>query len=73
MAAIEVENSLRVGLFGRTAGQAQGCFKCALFALLVNHFAFDHEDLADVREVEIRVEGAAAPNPSRFDAAMVGC
>jgi hypothetical protein len=38
----------------------------------VKHLAFDHEDLAHMREVEVVVESRAAPNAARFNPSVVG-
>ena len=71
VAAIDFEEALGPGLFGRAAGDTQCRFERLLLGLLVDDFALDQEDLADVREVGIGVERGTAPNSSGFDASMV--
>jgi len=46
-------------------------FKRLLLGLLVDNFAIDQENLADVREVGIGVERGTTPNPPGFDASVV--
>ncbi len=71
MAAIDFEEALWSGLFGRAAGDPECGFERSLLAFLVDHLALDQEDLADVREVDLGIEGGTAPNPSGFDSPMV--
>ena len=71
MAAIDFEEALWPGLFGRAAGDTERGFERSLLGFLVDHLALDQEDLADVREVDIGIERGTAPNPSGFDSSMV--
>lgn len=71
MAAIDGEDFLWAGLFWRATGDADSGLERTLAALLVQHFTLDQEHLANLREVEIGVEGIAAPNSPSLDPTMV--
>ena len=72
VSAIGGEDVRWIGLLGSVTGDAKGVLDGDLAGLLVQHFALDHESLADMREIEIGVERRAAPDATGFNAAVIG-
>lgn len=69
VAAMDGEKARRTGLFGWAAGDAKSGFGRPLATLLIS--PSHQESLAEVREVEIRVEGRAAPDAACLDPARL--
>ena len=63
LAAIDFDEALWPGWFGRTAGDTECGFKRLLLGLLVDDFALDRDDLADVGDVDLGVERGTVPTP----------
>ena len=72
VAAVGGEDSLGSGLFGCLTSDAQCLLDGECAGFFVKYLAFDHEDLADVGKVEEGVQGGAAPDAPRFNAAVIG-
>ena len=64
VSAVELEEALRVGLLGRSAGDAVSDFVAGFAAFLGDGVTFDDVGLRDVREIEIVVEGSGSPDLS---------
>lgn len=69
--AVNLENTLRVGLIGGFTGDTVGDFKRTGATLLVSSVSLDDESLSDVREVEVVVEFGGGPDLSGFDASVI--
>lgn len=71
VAAIGRKDALGVGLLRCLTGDAVSGFSRDHSGLFIDPFAFDHEGLADVGEVEIGIELASDPDLACLDPAMV--
>lgn len=72
VAAIGVQQILGVSLIGRPAGNAQGRVVRWFAAFFIRAMTLDEKSLLDVREVQVLVECGGGPDPSLFDAAVIG-
>jgi len=72
VATVNLEHTLGVGLFRRSAGDAVSGFGRALAALLLYGLPFDHEGLSYMRKVEVAVEFGGGPDLSDLYARVVG-
>ena len=71
MAAVNVENTLCVGLLRCSTGDAVGDFTGAFAVLFLYGLPLDDESLSDMRKVEVVVEFGCGPDFSSFDSPMV--
>ena len=72
VSAVGLEQALRVGLLGGSAGDAVSGVVRGFAAFLVDGVTFDEVGLRDVGEIEIVVEGSGSPDLTRLDASMIG-
>jgi len=72
VAAIDVEDTLRVGFLHRAARNAVCDFTRAFAALFVFELPFDGKGLSDMRKAKVAVEFGGGPDLADFDAPMVG-
>lgn len=70
MSAREFEQALRPGLLGAEAGNTVDGFTAVFVGEDFSGIALDTEDLADVGEIEVVVEFAAAPDVAEFQSAV---
>jgi hypothetical protein len=71
VAAIDLKESLCVGLVGRSAGNSMDEFIGIFAGFLINTVTFDDKGLSDVRKVQVVIELGGGPDFSRFNASMV--
>ena len=65
--AVDLQQALRIGLLGRSAGDAVGKFAAVLAGFFVQDFAFDDEGLGDVGEIKVSVQCSGGPDAARLD------
>ena len=71
MAAVNVEDTLWVGLLSRSTGDAVSHFAGALATFFIEELPFDGEGLSDVGKVQVAVEFRGGPDLSGFDSPMI--
>jgi hypothetical protein len=71
MPAVDSQYTFGRGLLGCAARDPQCGFKAGLAGFFVDRFPLDAKDLTDVGEVQVVIEGRAAPDAPRLDAAMI--
>jgi hypothetical protein len=71
VAAIDLKESLCVGLVGRPAGNSMDDFIGIFAGFLINTVTFDDKGLSDVRKVQVAIELGGGPDFSRFNTSMV--
>ena len=72
MPAVDGQDTFGRSFLPGAARDSKYGFVGYLAGLLVHRFALDQKDLSYMREVEVAIKRAAAPNAPRFYAAMIG-
>ena len=71
MSAIDLEHSLRIGLFRRSAGNTVGNFQRTFTALFLYAMPLDDEGLSNVWKINVVVEFRGGPDFSGFDSSVI--
>ena len=71
MPAVDRQDALRRGLLHRATRDSQRNLTRMLAGFFLDAFPLNQKDLADVGEVEVRIERRTAPNAARLDATML--
>lgn len=70
MAAVEAEETTRIGFFGGQAGDSKDCFVRGFVGFNAGYLTVDAKDLADVGEIDVVIQFRAGPNLSDLKATM---
>jgi hypothetical protein len=71
MSAIDLEHSLRIGLFRRSAGNTVGRFHRTFTTLFLYAMPLDDEGLSNVWKINVVVEFRGGPDFSGFDSSVI--